>query len=161
LKLGYFCLILMKFLIKKAISGRSPRPRLPATCFPWHLAYATIRLVLVDLRWRLIFLTASLGQAVSLSSGSAPPCPSPPPPTSCRRSRHCWATTCRTCPATSWISCRSASTSATATGAWWSTTRPPPTFGVGRRAAAIPRRSEEHTSELQSRENLVCRLLLE
>src|SRR5690606_39482121 len=25
----------------------------------------------------------------------------------------------------------------------------------------IPRRSEEHTSELQSRENLVCRLLLE
>src|SRR5690606_40290626 len=29
----------------------------------------------------------------------------------------------------------------------------------GRRAAS--RRSEEHTSELQSRENLVCRLLLE
>src|SRR5690606_41916678 len=28
-------------------------------------------------------------------------------------------------------------------------------------AAAVPRRSEEHTSELQSRENLVCRLLLE
>src|SRR5690606_41430898 len=27
--------------------------------------------------------------------------------------------------------------------------------------AAIPSRSEEHTSELQSRENLVCRLLLE
>src|SRR5215475_15340073 len=27
--------------------------------------------------------------------------------------------------------------------------------------AAIFRRSEEHTSELQSRENLVCRLLLE
>src|SRR5690606_40207401 len=27
--------------------------------------------------------------------------------------------------------------------------------------AAIPWRSEEHTSELQSRENLVCRLLLE
>src|SRR5690606_40538209 len=26
---------------------------------------------------------------------------------------------------------------------------------------ALPRRSEEHTSELQSRENLVCRLLLE
>src|SRR5690606_41195715 len=25
----------------------------------------------------------------------------------------------------------------------------------------LPRRSEEHTSELQSRENLVCRLLLE
>src|SRR6266511_4935049 len=30
----------------------------------------------------------------------------------------------------------------------------------GRRSAARPR-SEEHTSELQSRENLVCRLLLE
>src|SRR5690606_41676952 len=28
-------------------------------------------------------------------------------------------------------------------------------------AAACPGRSEEHTSELQSRENLVCRLLLE
>src|SRR5690606_41779909 len=34
---------------------------------------------------------------------------------------------------------------------------------VVRRAARAPRRarSEEHTSELQSRENLVCRLLLE
>src|SRR5690606_41760548 len=28
-------------------------------------------------------------------------------------------------------------------------------------SAVIPSRSEEHTSELQSRENLVCRLLLE
>src|SRR5690606_42024758 len=28
-------------------------------------------------------------------------------------------------------------------------------------AALVPQRSEEHTSELQSRENLVCRLLLE
>src|SRR5690606_39931828 len=28
-------------------------------------------------------------------------------------------------------------------------------------ANAVPMRSEEHTSELQSRENLVCRLLLE
>src|SRR2546430_4226074 len=27
--------------------------------------------------------------------------------------------------------------------------------------AAVPRRSEEHTSELQSQSNLVCRLLLE
>src|SRR5690606_41591722 len=31
---------------------------------------------------------------------------------------------------------------------------------VGRKVEAAPR-SEEHTSELQSRENLVCRLLLE
>src|SRR2546427_7974762 len=51
--------------------------------------------------------------------------------------------------------------------------RPPPTFGAV--AASIPRanrmrphpasrrgmRSEEHTSELQSQSNLVCRLLLE
>src|SRR5436309_15574943 len=32
---------------------------------------------------------------------------------------------------------------------------------VGARVAKRKRRSEEHTSELQSRENLVCRLLLE
>src|SRR2546427_6993842 len=30
-----------------------------------------------------------------------------------------------------------------------------------RRRATMPRRSEEHTSELQSQSNLVCRLLLE
>src|SRR2546430_13457446 len=34
--------------------------------------------------------------------------------------------------------------------------------GDGRRAAPVgPQRSEEHTSELQSQSNLVCRLLLE
>src|SRR5690606_41496841 len=32
---------------------------------------------------------------------------------------------------------------------------------AGQRAAQVAQRSEEHTSELQSRENLVCRLLLE
>src|SRR5262249_61343200 len=32
---------------------------------------------------------------------------------------------------------------------------------AGRRCASIPLRSEEHTSELQSLTNLVCRLLLE
>src|SRR3712207_8211504 len=39
-----------------------------------------------------------------------------------------------------------------------------PAAGVGRGRAAAPRggrRSEEHTSELQSRQYLVCRLLLE
>src|SRR5690606_41840926 len=38
-----------------------------------------------------------------------------------------------------------------------------PVTGTGRRSAVrlTARRSEEHTSELQSRENLVCRLLLE
>src|SRR3989442_4817403 len=37
------------------------------------------------------------------------------------------------------------------------------TFGyaVERAATAYPKRSEEHTSELQSRPHLVCRLLLE
>src|SRR5690606_41574207 len=34
-------------------------------------------------------------------------------------------------------------------------------FGLSRRDTAARARSEEHTSELQSRENLVCRLLLE
>src|SRR5436309_11268527 len=34
-------------------------------------------------------------------------------------------------------------------------------FGLRPRPAWISQRSEEHTSELQSRENLVCRLLLE
>src|SRR5690606_41477748 len=35
-------------------------------------------------------------------------------------------------------------------------------LGYGRRRRlGLPPRSEEHTSELQSRENLVCRLLLE
>src|SRR3989442_11175510 len=42
--------------------------------------------------------------------------------------------------------------------------RPPRAAGEGgraaRRAAQIPGRSEEHTSELQSRPHLVCRLLL-
>src|SRR3984957_13019973 len=32
---------------------------------------------------------------------------------------------------------------------------------MGVQTCALPIRSEEHTSELQSRENLVCRLLLE
>src|SRR5690606_24706279 len=34
-------------------------------------------------------------------------------------------------------------------------------LGAGRKAISLHNRSEEHTSELQSRENLVCRLLLE
>src|SRR2546430_4815119 len=33
--------------------------------------------------------------------------------------------------------------------------------GVGHRGGRVARRSEEHTSELQSQSNLVCRLLLE
>src|SRR2546430_3269965 len=33
--------------------------------------------------------------------------------------------------------------------------------GNGRGSAAVQKRSEEHTSELQSQSNLVCRLLLE
>src|ERR1019366_10218870 len=37
----------------------------------------------------------------------------------------------------------------------------PPSVGTNQRPAPIPLRSEEHTSELQSLTNLVCRLLLE
>src|SRR5690606_41699967 len=37
---------------------------------------------------------------------------------------------------------------------------PPPTSSPTRTPCLPPSRSEEHTSELQSRENLVCRLLL-
>src|SRR5690606_39914015 len=36
-----------------------------------------------------------------------------------------------------------------------------PTVGATTQRPVLPQRSEEHTSELQSRENLVCRLLLE
>src|SRR2546427_1957647 len=38
---------------------------------------------------------------------------------------------------------------------------PPPARGAGARAGRGLHRSEEHTSELQSQSNLVCRLLLE
>src|SRR5256886_12692114 len=38
---------------------------------------------------------------------------------------------------------------------------PPPDSRVLAGADAVPERSEEHTSELQSQSNLVCRLLLE
>src|SRR2546421_3796458 len=34
-------------------------------------------------------------------------------------------------------------------------------FPLGKQPEAMPKRSEEHTSELQSRSDLVCRLLLE
>src|SRR5690606_41060728 len=39
--------------------------------------------------------------------------------------------------------------------------RPPPDETVAHGCEPVGHRSEEHTSELQSRENLVCRLLLE
>src|SRR2546430_12541488 len=38
---------------------------------------------------------------------------------------------------------------------------PPRVFAVQRKAERVSMRSEEHTSELQSQSNLVCRLLLE
>src|SRR5690606_40743795 len=40
-------------------------------------------------------------------------------------------------------------------------TSPAPLVATSPMPATSPERSEEHTSELQSRENLVCRLLLE
>src|SRR5436305_8706078 len=60
--------------------------------------------------------------------------------------------------------------SSTSCSPWWTATRPWPAYGA-RPCCALPRRpargpwstsrSEEHTSELQSRPHLVCRLLLE
>src|SRR2546422_3442856 len=41
------------------------------------------------------------------------------------------------------------------------TVRPPGVSRISRRNWSVPSRSEEHTSELQSRLHLVCRLLLE
>src|SRR2546430_6378333 len=41
------------------------------------------------------------------------------------------------------------------------TTSPPSLMSIGVCQASPPRRSEEHTSELQSQSNIVCRLLLE
>src|SRR5690349_23931041 len=40
-------------------------------------------------------------------------------------------------------------------------TRSPTAAGAWRSSGLLPARSEEHTSELQSRRDLVCRLLLE
>src|SRR3712207_8706480 len=49
------------------------------------------------------------------------------------------------------------------TRCWWRRTRRPPARSSGRQSVSrrSSARSEEHTSELQSRQYLVCRLLLE
>src|SRR5690606_41520180 len=64
----------------------------------------------------------------------------------------CWAWSRRSVPCgrsrRRWNGCR-----------WW--WRRSPSRCCSRPARATTHRSEEHTSELQSRENLVCRLLLE
>src|SRR5258708_13308050 len=46
-------------------------------------------------------------------------------------------------------------------GPGWQTSSPTPAGGTSAAASALPGRSEEHTSELQSPDHLVCRLLLE
>src|SRR5690349_22990879 len=43
---------------------------------------------------------------------------------------------------------------------WWRAEQPEPTTAAAAAASAAVPRSEEHTSELQSRRDLVCRLLL-
>src|SRR5690606_41355092 len=59
------------------------------------------------------------------------------------------------------LSCGPARRRATAAPRCWPwSSRSTPTRPTPRRSSRRPR-SEEHTSELQSRENLVCRLLLE
>src|SRR5690606_41308595 len=65
----------------------------------------------------------------------------------------------RPCPAGSLSACRWARMSSTRAS---SSLLPLDTrIGLGHSPRRNPTRSEEHTSELQSRENLVCRLLLE
>src|SRR5688572_31918454 len=82
-----------------------------------------------------LFIFTATTQICALSLHDALPiCCSP---TSCRRSRR-WSR--RTRPSSSRCA--------------------PPSPRSGRRSGS-PRRSEEHTSELQSQSNLVCRLLLE
>src|SRR5207249_9684207 len=79
------------------------------------------------------------------------PPPSTPPP---RRRRHGPCTSCRR-PQSRLAPCARASRPCCACSARRS---PKPKT---RRSSSTPRRSEEHTSELQSRFDLVCRLLLE
>src|SRR5256885_11633175 len=82
-------------------------------------------------------------------STAHPPCPPPAPAT---RSR-----ACSSLPAARELKCRS--------GGGGDSYAPWACRFVGRgpdpRSSALPSRSEEHTSELQSPCNLVCRLLLE
>src|SRR5207302_10994877 len=68
----------------------------------------------------------------------------------------------RCCGATSrGISSRSTSRTAPGPKAGWARSPCDPTARVAAWGRPSSARSEEHTSELQSRENLVCRLLLE
>src|SRR5207248_4278682 len=75
------------------------------------------------------------------------------------RSFRCWrrrtGATCTTCP-----TCRRRIPTRPGTGPARAAGRPSSTGGCSRRPARTPR-SEEHTSELQSSYDLVCRLLLE
>src|SRR5688572_33005094 len=57
-----------------------------------------------------------------------------------------------------WTALRTQAGCAPSRASWWPTSTSPRTL---RRTRWSPRRSEEHTSELQSQSNLVCRLLLE
>src|SRR5690606_41592218 len=58
-----------------------------------------------------------------------------------------------------WLSCRSGAVAAPAPLLQWGDAPAAPTTPRRPRGPALRARSEEHTSELQSRENLVCRLL--
>src|SRR5690606_41626429 len=66
------------------------------------------------------------------------------------------------CAREAWVAAETASAEATcAPAASAAAVAASASAGVGFSGSAAPARSEEHTSELQSRENLVCRLLLE
>src|SRR5690606_39284597 len=69
-----------------------------------------------------------------------------------------WKTTVMARPG---LSTRAASWKAAVIRAWYRSRSRPPTGSTTASWEGSVRRSEEHTSELQSRENLVCRLLLE
>src|SRR5207237_5302445 len=90
----------------------------------------------------------SLHDALPISSARrscSPPAPWATPPSSCAH-----RTTCRRCRRR-----RESTSGSTATTSPRSSTTPP------RSAGSLAGRSEEHTSELQSHLNIVCRLLLE
>src|SRR5256886_10796080 len=80
------------------------------------------------------------------------------PYTTLFRSASKWVTARSMCPRRRWIS---AARRWHWRSCWFSSRIAPISASAASRAPSAARRSEEHTSELQSQSNLVCRLLLE
>src|SRR3712207_7489161 len=102
-------------------------------------------------------VTASARTPRSVSSGRS----SSEPASSLERSSSSVASVCsRATWSRIWV--RNASRSASSRSSSWSSSTNPPREKIGVRSSCdAVARSEEHTSELQSRQYLVCRLLLE